>query len=54
MALPDVDDTDEIDRMMLDDINGKKFKNVGLRVSECSFPKKKNIVFADNFSSFSD
>lgn len=33
MALPDVDDTDEIDRMMLDDINGKKFKNVGLRVN---------------------
>lgn len=33
MALPDVDDTDDIDRMMQNDTSNEKFKNIGLRVS---------------------
>lgn len=33
MALPDVDDTDEIIRMTENDFSNKTFKNVGLRVS---------------------
>lgn len=33
MALPDVDDTDEISRMTENDFRNKTFKNVGFRVS---------------------